>query len=46
MYNEEIRAKAPYEDVNFDYTDPAVIKKREEQALALIKSGHMPEELI
>ena len=46
MYNEENRAKAVWEDVDFDYTDLAVIRKREEQALELIKSGYMPEELI
>lgn len=46
MYNEENRAKAVWEDVDFDYTDLPVIRKREEQALELIKSGYMPEELI
>lgn len=46
MYNEEIRAKAPWEDVAFDNEDLAVIKKREEQARAFIKSGNMPQELI
>jgi hypothetical protein len=39
MYNEENRAKAVWEDVDFDYTDLGVIRKREEQALQLIKSG-------
>lgn len=42
MYNEEIRAKAVWEDLAFDNEDLAVIKKREEQARALIKSGNMP----
>ena len=46
MYNEENRAKAVWEDVDFDYTDLGVIRKREEQALQLIKSGQMPVEII
>lgn len=46
MYNEEVREKRVYEDFDFDHDDLKVIQKREQQALALVRSGEMPSETI
>ena len=46
MYNDDIREKKVYEDFDFDHSDLAVLKKREEQAIQLIKAGQMPVEII
>lgn len=46
MYNEQVRQKLVYEDFEFDHTDLNVLKKREEAAIALIKAGQMPIEII
>lgn len=44
MHNEEIRVKRCYEDYDFDYNDVNVIRRREAEAIDLIKSGQMPSE--
>ena len=35
-----------YEDYNFDHNDVRVIQKRDQQAIALVRSGEMPYEKI
>lgn len=35
-----------YEDYYFDHNDVRVIKKRDQQAIALVRSGEMPTEKI
>lgn len=35
-----------YEDYNFDHNDARVIQKRDQQAIALVRSGEMPYEKI
>lgn len=39
MYNEGVRVKRCYEDYDFDYNDVNVIRRREAEAIDLIKSG-------
>ena len=46
MYNEDIREKQVFENFDFDHEDVGAIKKRESQALQLIKEGKMPVEPI
>lgn len=39
MHNEQVRVKKCYEDYDFDYNDVNVIRRREAEAIDLIKSG-------
>jgi hypothetical protein len=46
MYNEEVRPKAVFEDFSFDPENKRTREKREAEALALIKEGKMPVDMI
>lgn len=46
MVNFNDVSRKVYEDYYFDHNDVRVIQKRDQQAIALIRSGEMPYEKI